>query len=328
MKWILSVFLLIGASSFAQESYSIDTLLMGSSFSFTAIANSKQEAKMAVESGLDRVIALERMISSWDPNSETSSVNNNAGIAPQKVSSELFGLVERSLKISRLTQGIFDVTFASIDKVWDFNKAYTEVPDSLDIAYSVAKIDYRNIVLNSEDTTVYLKEKGMKMGFGAIGKGFAAEEAKKIMKANGATSGVVNAGGDLCAWGKKSRENAWTIGIQDPDNKGNVLMSIPARDCAVVTSGNYEKYVTINGVEYCHIIHPKTGWPARNMKSVTIICPNAELADGLATSVFILGSTDGMALINQLEGVEAIIIDESNHLFFSNNIQSNYAATN
>lgn len=328
MNWILPVFLIICSPSFTQESYSLDTLLMGSAFSFTAIAPTEDEAQVAVKIGFERVVELERMISSWDPNSETSRVNLNAGISPQKVSFELFELVQRSLKISHVTNGVFDVSFASIDKVWNFNKTYTEVPDSTEIKSSVALIDYQNIVLNAQDTTIFLKEKGMKIGFGAIGKGFAAEEAKKIMIENGATSGVVNAGGDLCAWGEKSQENAWTIGIQDPDHKGNILMSIPARDCAVVTSGNYEKFVTINGIDYCHIIHPKTGWPARNMKSVTIICPNAELADGLATSVFILGSKEGMALINQLEGVEAIIIDSHNELFFSHNIQSNYEASN
>ncbi|MCR9172207.1 MAG: FAD:protein FMN transferase [bacterium] len=326
---LLFIYLFIPSfACISQVAYSVDTVLMGSSFSFTAVASNNDQAKTAAKAGLNRVIALERMISSWDPNSETSRVNINAGIAPQKVSIELFELVRRSVKISRLTQGVFDITFASIDKIWDFNSNYTKIPDSAEIKASVSKIDYRKIVLNPADTTIFLKEKGMKMGFGAIGKGFAAEEAKSIMIENGATSGVVNAGGDLCAWGEKSYQNEWTIGIQDPDNKGNVLMSVPARDCAVVTSGNYEKFVLIDGQEYCHIIHPKTGWPARNMKSVTIICPNAELADGLATSVFILGATEGLALVNQLEGVEAIIIDDENELFFSNNIQSNYAATN
>ena len=160
----------------------------------------------------------------------------------------------------------------------------------------------------------------MKIGFGAIGKGFAAEEAKKIMIENGATSGVVNAGGDLCAWGEKSQENAWTIGIQDPDHKGNILMSIPARDCAVVTSGNYEKFVKFDGVRYAHIIDPRTGYPSQGIISVSVFAPSAELADALATSLFVMGKEVGLHFIEQLPNIECIIIEDNNKIITSSGI--------
>lgn len=329
MKRLFGLFLLVYAPLvFGQESYSIDTFFMGSAFSFTAIAETPAAAKESVDHGMEEVVRIEQKISSWRSDSETSRINQNAGVEPQKVSWELFQLIARSKKISRLSDGNFDISFASIGSVWDFKSEYTAIPSDSAIAASVALIDYHNIVLNENDTTVFLTKKGMKIGFGAIGKGYAAERAKAIMLQYGASSGVVNAGGDLIAWGQKSEENLWNIGIQDPNDKHNVLMSVPVSNTAVVTSGNYERYVTIDGVDYCHIINPKTGWPVRNLKSVTIICPNAELADGLATTVFVLGREKGMEMVNQLLDVEAIIIDENNDIFFSQNIASNYATHN
>jgi len=211
-----------------------------------------------------------------------------------------------------------------MNDLWDFSKEAVTKPYDEAIGRALSKVDYQKIILNRDDSTVFLKEKGMRIGFGAIGKGFAANRAKMIMMEAGAEGGVVNAGGDLISWGAKPDGSAWNVGIQNPKVDNDVLMWIPSTNQAIVTSGNYEKYVDIDGVRYCHILNPKTGWPVVNMKSVTIICPDAELADALSTTVFVLGRIDGMDFINQLTGVEGIIIDENDDVYFSANIDSNY----
>lgn len=323
MKLVELFVLLFSYGAIGQVSHSLDTVLMGSSFSFTAVNEIDSLSGISVRLGANEVVRIETLISSWNPNSQTSEINNNAGIRPTKVDFELFELIRRCKKISVLSNGYFDISFASINQVWDFTKTKTVLPDEELIKNSIAKINYQNIQLNPKDTSVYLIEKGMKIGFGAIGKGYAAEQAKKIMIQHGSLSGVVNAGGDLIAWGKKENDEIWKVGIQDPNNREKITMWIPALNTAVVTSGNYEKYLEIDGIKYCHIINPKTGWPSRNLKSVTIICNNAELADALATTVFVLGTQEGLLLINKLEDIECVIIDDKNTIHFSNNILSN-----
>ena len=326
MKLAVLFILTFSFGTIGQVSRSLDTVLMGSSFSFTAVTEIDSLAGIAVRSAVNEVVRIESLISSWNPSSQTSEINNNAGIKPTKISFELYELIRRCKKISVLSNGYFDISFASMNRVWDFSNPTAELPNEEMIANSVAKINYKNIQLDPSDTSVFLLEKGMKIGFGAIGKGYAAEQAKQIMIESNATSGVVNAGGDLIAWGNKENEASWKVGIQDPNDPEKITMWIPAINTAVVTSGNYERFIEIEGKKYCHIINPITGWPSRNLKSVTIICNNAELADALATTVFVLGAKDGLLLINKLEGIECVVIDDSNEIHFSSNIESNLVA--
>jgi FAD:protein FMN transferase len=315
---------LLCASANAQQSFSADTLLMGVSFSFTAIHEQFDNAIAAVDEGIKEVVRIEKLISSWDKNSQTSKINANAGIAPVEVDAELIELIERSLKISEITDGYFDITFASIHKVWDFETfEQTGIPSDENLAKSIALIGFERIQIDSDKNTVFLPIAGMKIGFGAIGKGYAANRAKEIMQSLGVESGVVNAGGDVLCWGEKPGSDHWSIGIEDPTIEGNIISWIDAIDMAVVTSGNYKKYLLIDGKKYCHIVNPKTGWPVENLSSVTLICADAEIADALATSVFVLGVNDGLKLINHLNGVECLIIDSNNKMHFSDNLQKN-----
>jgi thiamine biosynthesis lipoprotein len=181
-------------------------------------------------------------------------------------------------------------------------------------------IDYRNIVLDSEKCTVFLKEKGMRIGFGGIGKGYAAERAKYIMKQAGAEGGVVNASGDLTTWGKQPDGRDWSVGIINPNVKGEVFSYLSFPDIAVATSGNYEKYAIIDGKKYSHTIDPRTGYPVTGIKSVTIITTNAEIADAMATPVTIMGVRTGLDMINQIKNIEAVIVDDNDRIYTSNNI--------
>lgn len=302
-------------------SYSKDTVLMGVSFSFTAVGDGN-EVRDAVDQSVAEVVRIERLISSWDAESETSSINRNAGIKPVQVSDELFYLIQRAKRISELSQGYFDISFASIHKVWDFvDFSQDDIPSQEELRASVKLINYKNIRLNEEDHSVFLTQKGMKIGFGAIGKGYAANRAKLVMQSAGAKSGVVNAGGDVLCWGNKLDGSSWNIGILDPKDDGSMLMTVPVNDAAVVTSGNYKKFIEIDGVRYCHIINPKTGWPVQMLSSVTVIAPDAEIADAMATTVFVLGVEDGIGLIDRLNGIECIVVEEDGDIHFSQNLK-------
>ncbi|MCT4622552.1 MAG: FAD:protein FMN transferase [Schleiferiaceae bacterium] len=322
--WSFFTFLCSAQEPLNVSIYEKDTLFMGSAFVFKAVSENKEHAGVVIEKAMAEVNRIEKLISSWDENSQTYAINDNAGIRPVKVDYELFNLIRRSIKVSTLTNGYFDISFASIDKVWDFKKSYDQPPSGAAIAASVRKVNYQNIVLNSKDTSVYLKEKGMKIGFGAIGKGYAANRAKMVMEEQGVLAGVVNAGGDLLSWGSKPDGSPWSVGVVNPLEKNEVLLWLNSTNMAVVTSGDYERFVMINGVRYGHIINPKTGWPTKGLTSVTVICPDAELADALATSVFVMGRERGLELINLLEGIEAVIVDDQGNLFLSENVAANY----
>jgi len=176
------------------------------------------------------------------------------------------------------------------------------------------------VILDESNCTVFLKEKGMRIGFGGIGKGYAAEKAKSLLKKKGITSGIVNAAGDLTAWGYQPNGKPWTIGIADPNASRHAISFLDITNTSVATSGNYEKFVMIGGKKYSHTIDPKTGLPVRGIKSVTIICPNAEIADAMATPVMIMGVKVGLNMINQLKGIECIIIDDHDNIHTSKNI--------
>lgn len=299
-------------------------LLMGTRFELTAIHTDPQLAWDAINAGIAEVSRIETLISSWDSASQTSKINRNAGIRPVQVDQELYDLIFRSLKISRLTEGAFDISFASMDRIWKFDGSMTEMPDSSIVKKAALKIGYQQIVLNAEERTVFLKEKGMRIGFGAIGKGYAANRAKAIMQSMGIANGLVNAAGDLIAWGKMENGEAWKIGIADPVKKNQVMSWLTIQEGAVVTSGDYERYVMFGGKRYAHIIDPRTGYPTTGIKSVTIVCPDPELADALATSVFVLGQSAGLNLINQLRGVECLIITDNNQLLASQQLELHY----
>ncbi|MEP7258793.1 MAG: FAD:protein FMN transferase, partial [Flavitalea sp.] len=184
----------------------------------------------------------------------------------------------------------------------------------------VRLINYRNIILDEKETTVFLKEKGMRIGFGGIGKGYAAEMAKQILKKSGVRSGIVNASGDLTAWGNQPDGKPWTIGIVNPNLTGKIFSYLDVTDMAVATSGNYEKFIMINGAKYSHTINPRTGLPVTGIKSVTIITPNAEIADAMATPVAIMGIRAGLDMINQIKDIEAIVIDDNDIIYTSRNL--------
>ncbi|SMO92569.1 thiamine biosynthesis lipoprotein [Flavobacterium nitrogenifigens] len=294
---------------------------MGNSFTITVVAENEEKGNEDINLAIEEISRIERLLTTYKEDSQTNIINENAGIRPVKVDLEVFSLIERSIGISRITQGAFDITYGSIDKsLWNFDKSMTKLPDAQAAKKMVHLIDYRNIILDRANMTVFLKEKGMRIGFGGIGKGYAAEMAKQVLLERGVQSGIINASGDLSAWGLQPDGRKWTIGVADPDSPNAAFSYMEISNKAVATSGNYEKFVTINGKKYSHTIDPNTGLPITGIKSVTIIASNAEFADAMATPIAVMGIRAGLFLIDQIPDLYCIIIDEGNKIYTSKNI--------
>ncbi len=308
-------------SALAQQPYKRVLKLMGSRFEVTVIAKDSSEAASYIDMAIAEITRIEKLISSWDPNSQTSAINKNAGLKPVKINQELFKLIERSIGISRLTDGAFDISYASMDKIWKFDGSMKDMPATDKIKASVANVGFGKIKLNKAKSTVFLKQKGMKIGFGAIGKGYAADMAKALLIRKGVKAGIINASGDMNTWGKQPNGKPWKVAITNPMDKNKAFALLPIEDGAVVTSGNYEKYVRFGNKRYAHIIDPRTGYPANGIISATVFAPKAELADALATSVFVMGIDVGINRINQLPKTECIIVDDNGKVHTSRGIQ-------
>jgi thiamine biosynthesis lipoprotein len=294
---------------------------MGNRFEITVVGDDRLWADKRIDDAVEEIKRIEKLFTTFDESSQTNLINRNAGIAPVKVDREVYDLIERSKKISALTQGAFDITYGSIDKrLWNFDKTMTSLPDAQTAKKLVRLINYQNVILDEKNCSVFLKEKGMRIGFGGIGKGYAAEKAKSLLQQKGVKSGIINAAGDLTAWGHQPNGKPWTIGIADPDTKRQAFSFLEITNTSIATSGNYEKFVLIDGKKYSHTIDPKTGLPVRGIKSVTIICPNAEIADAMATPVMIMGIKTGLDMLNQIKGIAGIVIDDNDKIYTTKNI--------
>ena len=295
--------------------------LMGNTFEITVVGEDESWANDKIDKAVGEIQRIERLLTTFAEDSQTNRVNAFAGEKPVIVDKEVFDLIRRSIRISEITDGAFDLSYGSIDKrLWNFDRSMTSLPDPALARSMVRLINYRNILLNESDCSVMLKEKGMRIGFGGIGKGYAADMAKGLLQQEGVSSGIVNASGDMTTWGTQADGKPWTIGIAHPDQAHLPFSYLNITDMAIATSGNYEKFVMIGEKKYSHTINPKTGLPVTGIKSVTIISPNAEIADAMATPVTIMGIRAGLELINQVNHLECIIIDDHNKIYSSKNI--------
>jgi thiamine biosynthesis lipoprotein len=295
--------------------------LMGNRFVIGVISDDELKAKYGLHAAVLEIKRIENLLSTFQENSQINQLNELAGIAPQKVELEVFQLIQRAQKISLMTQGAFDLSYGSLDKsLWNFDQNMTQLPSAEVAKKLVELIDYKQIELDDKNQTVFLKRKGMRIGFGGIGKGYAADCVKKLLISLGFENGLVNASGDMCAWGFQETGENWQIGIANPDDPNKIFAEFNLSNSAAATSGNYEKFVWIDGVKYSHTIHPKTGFPIQGIKSVTVLAPFAELADALTTPIAVMGVEVALDMINQINGVACVIIDDHNKIYTSKNI--------
>ena len=321
MKKIIAILLLFfSITSFGQIIHKRKLAMLGSPFEITVVAKDTIQGNEYIDLAVNEVKRIENLISDWIPTTQVSEINKNAGIKEVKVDDEVFDLLQRSVKISKLTNGAFDVSYASMDKIWKFDGSMKEMPTEEAIKKSVEKIGYQNIIFDEKEKTVFLKLQGMKLGLWGIGQGYIADKVKALLQSKGCKSGLVNVSGDINTWGKQPDGKSWTVGIVNPMNKNKVFATFPLEDSAVETSGSYEKYVTFNGIRYSHIIDPRTGYPATGIVSVSVFAKQTEIADALATGIFVLGIEVGIDLINQIKGIECIIVDNKGKIYTSKGI--------
>jgi thiamine biosynthesis lipoprotein len=318
-RYLILILVLYSVGSYAQVLRKRTTLLMGGRFDITIVAGDSAAAEMNIDAVISEITRIENLISDWKPASQVSQVNTQAGIRPVPVDREVFELTKRALELSILTGGAFDISFAAMDRIWKFDGSMTEMPTAEAIIKSVEKVGYQNIILDEEHTTIFLKNKGMKIGFGALGEGYATDKCRDMMLAKGIRAGIVNGSGDMSTWGKQPDGKDWMIGINDPVRRDKIFAVIPLGQGAVVTSGSYEKFVTFNGKRYAHIINPATGYPASGLSSVTVFGPSAEKANGFSTSLMVLGKQAGLDLINRFPAFRCMMITDEGKVFTSKN---------
>ncbi|SHL11289.1 thiamine biosynthesis lipoprotein [Hymenobacter psychrotolerans DSM 18569] len=301
---------------------------MGSHFTFTAVSSDDSLAWRAIRAGIREAQRIDRLCSYWDSTSQITQVNRAAGIRPVVVDQEVYDLIARTLKLSKLSNGAFDITFAGGEKIYTFDrKEHAALPAPEVVKASVARINYQKVLLDPATHSVMLQDKGMRMNLAGILQGYGVRRAQALMRQMGIAGGLINGSGDVSCWGRQADGSGWRIAIGDPAYPQSVSSWLTVSDMAVVTAGNYEQYFTVQGQYYGHIINPHTGYPATGLRSVTIICPDVELADGLDEVVFVLGPEEGLAFINKLKGVDCTLITNDGRTLTSKNMQINYYST-
>jgi thiamine biosynthesis lipoprotein len=272
----------------------------------------------AVNAVFEEVARIDKLMSTYIEDSEMSEINRNAAAGPVAISDELFKLILRSLDISLLTRGAFDITYDSVGQHYDFREGRR--PDDDTISEELPRLDYRFVETNQTDSTIRFASEGVRINLGGIAKGYAVERGVDILRQHGVANARVTAGGDSRLLGDR-RGQPWMVGVQNPRDEDDVAVTIPLENEAISTSGDYERFFEEDGERYHHIIVPSTGQPAGEVRSTTIIGPDAVLTDALSTSVFVLGVDQGLLLIATLPDYEGIVIDAEGRMFYSDGLQ-------
>jgi len=292
--------------------------LMDTRFEISVVADDAAWAEARIDNAIAEVKRIEMMLG-LDEGSQTSEINRNAGVKPVKVNGEIFKLISRSIEISGLTNGAFDITCGTVDKILrDFYIDQQQLPRKTKFLKVVNPINYQNIILNAADNTVFLKEEGMRIDFSRIEKGYAADRVKYLLQIQGVSSGVVNVAGDLITWGSQPNGEHWTIGTADSDQNAKPFSALNISNMAITTLGRPAHNQPESGKNVTN--NPETGLFLRGIKSVSMISTSAELADAMATPLMLMGTKVGLALINKLQQVACVIIDEHNHMHTSKGI--------
>ena len=278
--------------------------------------------KNLAEKNIQRVIAemhrIDSLMSPFKKDSELSLINQQAAKQALKISPELFNLIQKSINISKLSKGAFDITFSSVGQFYDYRKKFK--PTEKELTDNLKKINYKNIKLDKKNKTIFFTQVGTRIDLGGIAKGHAVDNAIKILQKNGVSQAMVSAGGDTRIIGDKGGR-PWYVGIRHPRDKNTSAVVLPLSQTAISTSGDYERYFIKDNVRHHHIIKPSTGDSARELRSVSILGADSTTVDALSTTVFILGLNKGMKLISSLANTEAIIIDNNGRMHYSTGLQ-------
>jgi FAD:protein FMN transferase len=301
----------------------IEDGIMGTRINVELWSENKPDGEKAISAVIAEMERIDRDMSTYKPDSEVSQVNAKAAKGPVKISAELFDLLQTSLEYSRITNGAFDITYASVGFMYDF-RAHQK-PSESQIKSALPAVNYRHVVLDEKNRTVRFTQVGVRIDLGGIGKGHAVDRGIAILKSLGITHALVTAGGDSRIIGNRSGK-PWVIGIRHPDDKSKVIAKIPLEDTAMSTSGDYERYFDEDGKRYHHIIDPRTGHSASKVRSATILANTATRTDGLSKTAFVLGPEEAMKLYNRLGDVDAILVTLEGKVLYSKGIESAQSA--
>lgn len=294
---------------------------MGTLVSITAVAPGREIAQAAIEAGFREIKRLEQLLSTWIAASELSQVNTAAGREPVVVGPETLELVVRSLEIARWTDGGFNIAVGPAVQAWSVTERQ-RIPNHAELDALKPLVDWTTIQVNRQARTIFLPKPGMRIDVGGIGKGYAADRAVDVMRKTGARGGVVALSGDIKTFGDLPGMNGFAVGIRHPRLEGTLAATIDLKNEAISTAGDYERYFEQDGIRYHHILDPQSLQPARKCQSVTVIATEGTMADGLDTGIFVLGPERGMALVERLPDVEAVIIDDQGRMTVSSGLRT------
>ncbi|MBK0379747.1 FAD:protein FMN transferase [Mucilaginibacter segetis] len=288
-----------------------EVTLMGNRFEINVLGHDENWANTRIDSAINEINRVEQLLSPFNDSSIISLINRNAGKRPVVVNAEIFGLISRAVQISDLTHGGFDITYKAAGKKLKSNTAVTNKT-------AANFTNYKNIVLDATANTVFLKNKEIRIGFGAISRGYAADRAKYILQMEGVSSGVINAGGQLLSWGLQENKTPWTIAAADPSQTGQPYANINISNMAVATSFNAEQLIINNNSTID--INPDNGFPVSKINRVSIITTGAEFADAMVAPIIAMGINAGLYLINKLNQMACIIVDDHSRVYTSKDI--------
>lgn len=306
----ISLTLLAGCQPSGPEILRRTQFIMGTLIEITLIAQDNEATAEAIRGAFEEMQRIEKLMSRRIEGSEVWHVNKRAGKSSAVVGGDLFSVVRVALEISHLSDGAFDITVGSLIRLWDRCRKEGRVPSRQEMTESLDLVGFRDLEIDEQKESLFLKREGMEVVLGGIAKGYAVDQAVRVLQDRGYRNFIVNAGGDLRTEGTKFGA-PWVVGIQDPRDKSKMRATMELTESAVATSGDYERFFIVDGVRYHHILDPLTGFPARKCRSVTILHNEVIWADALATATFVLGPERGMALVEKLPDAEVLIIDSS-----------------
>jgi thiamine biosynthesis lipoprotein len=297
--------------------HSRDEAIMGTAIRVELWCEDARAAQAAMAAVMDEMHRIDRAMSPHKAESELSRINRDAGRTAVPLSDEMYGLIERALVFSQLSDGAFDISFASVGNLYDYREG-TE-PDAQAFERGRAAIGWLHLVLDPKARTLRFGREGMRIDLGGIAKGYAVDNGAAILARRGITNAIVTAGGDSHILGDR-RGRPWTIAIRDPRREGGVVAVLPLEDTAISTSGDYERFFERDGVRRHHVIDPRTGLSPDRIHSVTILADDGLTTEGLSKSLFVLGLERGMQLVESLSGVDAVVVDAAGALHYSSGL--------
>lgn len=300
--------------------------VLGTLISLKAFGN---KAEKAIDEAFRKLNDIDDKMSAFKENSEISKINSNAGIASEIVSKDTYYVVENAIKYSRILEGTFDPTIRPLVKLWNIGTKEENIPEKPEIEEMLKLVNCNDVILDEGNNSIMLKRKNQALDVGGIAKGFAADEVRDIFLKNGIKSGLIDLGGNIFALGSKEDNIPWKVGIQNPfKTRGEFLGILSAANKSIVTSGNYERYFMKGEKRFHHIIDPKTGYPSESkIISATIISDNSIDGDGLSTGVYILGVDKALSIIEEIKGIDAILVTEDKNVYMTSGIKDIFELT-